>query len=144
MEDDSRNSNSIVQSLKNEWSLFWESLTGEEGDPAAESGEVDEAFGSGELRVLSLDDVKRLTQELSQGRKTLNQRLESLSKEIELNAAKLESLRLVGGSDEETLAKINELNDLGQRLAQQLEDLDAKLRLARSEEDRLRQELTPA
>lgn len=140
MEDDSRNS--IVKSLKNEWSLFWGSLAGDEDE--SETGKGVDPFESGRLSILSLEDVKNLTRELSMGRKTVNQRLESLSKEIELNSAKLESLRLVGGSDEETIQKINELTDQGQKLAQELEELDSRLRSARAQEDRLRRELTPA
>lgn len=141
MEDDSRNS--IVKSLKNEWSLFWDSLAGEESEE--ENGDKrEDPFESGRLSVLSLDDVKNLTRELSQGRKTLNQRLENLSKEIELNSIKLESLRLVGGSDEDTIQKINELTDQGQKLAHDLAKLDSRLRVAREEEDRIRRELTPA
>lgn len=141
MEDDSRNS--IVKSLKNEWSLFWDSLAGEELIEENEDKRED-PFESGRLSVLSLDDVKKLTRELSHGRKTLNQRLEILNKEIELNSAKLESLRLVGGSDEDTIRKINELTDQGQKLAHEMAELDSRLRVAREEEDRLRRELTPA
>ncbi|MBX3040089.1 MAG: hypothetical protein KF789_05195 [Bdellovibrionaceae bacterium] len=141
MEDDSRNS--IVKSLKNEWSLFWDSLAGEE-DGVENEDKNEDPFESGRLSVLSLDDVKKLTRELSQGRKTLNQRLENLNKEIELNSAKLESLRLVGSSDEDTLSKINELTDQGQKLAHDLAELDSRLRFAREEEDRIRRELTPA
>jgi chromosome segregation ATPase len=137
MGDDS--SSSIVQSLRNEWSLFWESLSGEMPEKKDEN-----SFETGKLKVLSLDDVRRLTRELSQGRKRLNQRLESLTKELELNSAKLESLRMMGSEDEETLRKINELNDQGQRLSHELARLDQTLSAARAHEDDIRRQLTPA
>lgn len=141
MGDDSRR-RSIVDSLKNEWSLLWESIAGdgeEEGTPENEN-----SFENGQVRVLSLEDIRRLTRDLSHGRRTLNQRLESLHKELELNTAKLESLRLVGGEDEATVRKINELSEQGQRLSNELSQLDEKLKLARTHEDKIRRRLTAA
>lgn len=136
MEDDSRNS--IVKSLKNEWSLFWESIAGE-GDE--ENTDKLLPLESGTLRVLSLEDLRMITFDLSQNRKVLNQRLESLQKEIELNSAKLESLRLIGAPTEEILQRINELHDQGQRLTHELDELNKQLRVARNHEDRLRSDL---
>lgn len=119
-------------SLKKEWSLLWESIAGDE------SAETENPFETGKVRALSLDDVKHLTREMSQDRRKLNRRLESLTKEIELNTAKLESVRLVGGEAEETVRKISELHEQGQRVATELEELDQKLRMARDREDQIR------
>lgn len=136
MGDDSRKS--VGGSLKHEWALLWETLSGE-GPTESEN-----PFETGKVRALSLDDVKRLTRELSQDRRKLNRRLESLNKELELNTAKLESVRLVGGEDDDTVRKIGELNEQGQKVSHALADLDGKLRRAREHEDQLRRRLTPA
>lgn len=127
MEDGS--SNSIVKNLKNEWALFWESISGEEQ-------EVD-AFETGKLDVLNLDQLQEITKSLSQDRKRLNQKLESLNKELELNTVKLESLRLVGSEDNSTLQRINELSDIGQFLSEQLHKLDEKIRWTRSKQEEI-------
>ncbi|MBX2988408.1 MAG: hypothetical protein KF802_10985 [Bdellovibrionaceae bacterium] len=140
MNNDDGHSSSLVQTLKNEWSLLWESIAGE-GDETPNAREV---FEQGPLKILSLEDIRHLTLELSQGRKRLNQRLESLGKEIEWNSAKLESLRLVGGEDTDTVQKIHELNDQGQRISQELAKLDQILRTTREQEDSLRGQLTTA
>lgn len=139
MGDDSRKS--LVNTLKNEWALLWESLGAED----AEHPETENAFETGRVRSLTLDDVRRLTREMSNGRRRLNRRLESLHKEIELNSAKLESLRVVGGEDDETVRKIHELTEQGQQVTHELDELNRKLRLAREHEDRLkRRPTTPA
>lgn len=120
---DDGSSRSIVKSLKNEWALFWESIAGE--------GQEEDVFETGRLEVLSLDHLQEITRALSQDRKRLNQKLESLNKELELNSAKLESIRHMGGEDEETLKRINELSDIGQVLSEQLNKLDEKIRWTR-------------
>ena len=122
MEDGSSRS-SLVKSLKNEWALFWESIAGE--------GHTEDAFETGKIEILSLDHLHEITRALSQDRKRLNQKLESLHKELELNSAKLESIRLTGGEDEDTLKRINELSDVGQVLSDQLNKLDEKIKWTR-------------
>ncbi|WP_347357324.1 hypothetical protein [Bdellovibrio sp.] len=139
MGDDS--SRSIVKSLKNEWSLFLEAFQGEDNEVAAKPQDSQDAFSTGQLEVLDLDQIREMTKALVEDRKKLNQKMESLSKEIDLNSAKLESLRLVGGQEDETMNRINELHDLGQSMAQALQKLDKKLRSIRAQEDRLNEEL---
>ncbi|MFV8248839.1 hypothetical protein ACES2I_16755 [Bdellovibrio bacteriovorus] len=136
MGDDS--SRSIVKSLKNEWSLFLEAFQGEDADETKPS---QDAFATGQLEVLDLEQIREMTKALVEDRKKLNQKLESLSKEIDLNSAKLESLRLVGGEEDETMSRINELHDLGQSMAQALQKLDKQLRNIREQEDKLNEEL---
>lgn len=121
MSDDG--SRSIVKNLKNEWALFWESIAGEDQE--------DSAFETGKLEVLNLDQLHEIIKALSHDRKRLNQKLESLNKELELNGAKLESIRLVGGQDDDTLKRINELSDIGQVLSEQLSKLDEKIKWTR-------------
>ena len=99
-----------------------------------EESDSDEAFENSNVEVMSLDKVRELTKALTEDRKKLNQKLETLSKELDLNSAKLESLRLVGGDDSETLNRIHELNDLGQTMAEALAKLDTKLKAVRSKE----------
>lgn len=139
MGDDS--SRSIVKSLKNEWSLFLEAFQGEDHESEAKPQDSQDAFSTGQLEILDLDQIREMTKALVEDRKKLNQKLESLSKEIDLNSAKLESLRLVGAQEDETMNRINELHDLGQSMAQALQKLDKKLRSIREQEDRLNEEL---
>ncbi len=126
MGDDS--SRSIVKTLKNEWSLFWEVFQGEEEKETT-------------LTSLSQDEVKAATKALLNDRKMINQKFESLSKEIDLNTAKLESLKLVGGDEEATLRRLDELNDLGQNMSDAMTRIDRKLREMREHEERLLAEL---
>ncbi|MFM6927439.1 MAG: hypothetical protein ACKOX6_03200 [Bdellovibrio sp.] len=132
MGDDSNRS--IVKSLKNEWALFWEAFQGED-----EQGEVN--LETDKLEVLSLNQVREITKALIEDRKRINQKLETLWKEIDLNSAKLESLRLVGAEEDSTLARINELNDLGQSMAVALDKIDSQLRAVRNREIELHEEI---
>lgn len=136
MGDDSRKS--LVHALKDEWSLLWESLAGED------AANPENPFETGKLRSLTLDDVRRLTRELSQNRRKLNRRLETLQKEIELNTAKLDSIRSVGQDDENAVQKINDLSEQGQKISHELSQLNDRLRTAREQEDRLRRRFTLA
>ncbi|KYG68614.1 hypothetical protein [Bdellovibrio bacteriovorus] len=132
MGDDS--SRSIVKALKNEWSLFWEAFQGEE-TPS------DDSFKTGKLEVLTSEQIHEMTKALVEDRKKLNQKMETVSKEIDLNSAKLESLRLVGAEDSDTIARINELTDLGQSMTTALTKLDQQLRVIREQQDRLQDDL---
>lgn len=135
MGDDS--SRSIVKALRNEWSLFWDAFQGDE----KVTGKSEEIFGSGKLEVLTLDQIREITRALAEDRKKLNQKLELVSKEIDLNSAKLESLRLVGAEGEDVLQRIHDLHDLGQSMATALSNLDTKLREIREKENKLHEEL---
>lgn len=127
MGDDS--SRSIVKALKNEWSLLWEALQRDKHD----EDDLEEG--------INLELLKAETKALLQDRKKINEKLESLNKEIELNAAKLESLRLVGADSEPTLNRLNELSDVGQTLATLMQKVDSRLRDAREKEDKIQQAL---
>lgn len=122
MGDDSSRNN-LVQGLKTEWSLFWDSLTPDE--------KTEDAFKTGRLKILSVAEIREITKALSQDRRKLNQKIEKLHKELELIGAKLESLRLVGGPSEDVLRRMNELHDQGQALSHEMAKLDEKLRVAR-------------
>lgn len=130
MGDDS--SRSIIKALKNEWSLLLEAFQGDKEE---------DIFETGKLQVLGMEQIREMTKALVEDRKKINQKLESLSKEIDLNSAKLESLRLVGAEEDITLKRIHELNDLGQSMAQALSKLDKKLREIRATEDKIQEEL---
>lgn len=123
-----------MSSLRNEWKLLWASLTA--NNQELEVVEND-PFVTGKLEAITFDQLKEISRTLSGERKKLNQKLEKLSKEIDLNAAKLESLRLVGSSDEATLKRIVELTDLGQGLVEALHRIDNKLRSARNKEEEI-------
>jgi hypothetical protein len=124
---DDGSSRSILKNIKDEWALFWESIAGE--------GQSEDAFETGKLEILDLNQLHEITKALSQDRKRLNQKLESLNKELELNSAKLETIRLVGGKDDETLKRINELSDVGQVLSDQLNKLDEKIKWTRHRQE---------
>ncbi|MDG0815242.1 hypothetical protein [Bdellovibrio svalbardensis] len=139
MGDDS--SRSIVKSLKKEWSLFLEAFQGEENSETEKSNQKStDAFDFSQVEVMNLDKVREITKGLTEDRKKLNQKLETLSKELDLNSAKLESLRLVGGNEDETYQRIQELNDLGHAMAEAMAKLDKKLREARSKELEIQEE----
>lgn len=127
MGDDS--SRSIVRALKIEWSLFWEAFQKEDK----------EILPVEKLEVMSLEQARDIAKALSNDRKLINQKLESLTKEIDLNSAKLEGLRLVGASVEETIKRIEELNDLGQTMATSLAKVDEKIRKLRDRENTIRE-----
>lgn len=131
-------SHGFVEGLKTEWNLFWETILGDETDE--DGGEEPQAktkdpFVTGKLETLNLDQIKAITKALSSDRRKLNQRMETLNREIEENSQRLESLKLVGGEPEETVQKITELNDLGQTLSEQLNRINERLKLARQRED---------
>jgi len=133
------NNKGFLPGLKTEWNLFWETILGDED--STEGGEAlktKDPFVTGKLEILSLEQIKAITKALSADRKTLNQKLEIINKEIEENTARLESLKLVGGESEETVLKINELNDLGQTLSMQLDRINERLKIARSREDSIK------
>ena len=134
-------SSGFVEGLKTEWNLFWETILGED---ESEPTEVESALGTkdpfvtGKLESLNLDQIKAITKALSSDRRKLNQRMESLNREIEENSQRLESLKLVGGEPEETVQRINELNDLGQTLSEQLNRINERLKIARQREDAIK------
>jgi len=117
--------------FKIEWSLFWEGLLGDHGDPEKKTSEETLA-GLSPVQPLSREKIQALIKDLSNQRKLLHKQIEKLNKEIELSSTKVESLRLVGSEPEETLNRINELTDRGQELSLRLEKLDQKLKWARA------------
>ena len=132
MPDSDSKKESFLEGLKTEWSLFWDNIVGDE-----EIGQKD-PFVSGKIEQLSLEKLKEISRALSRDRKLLNQKLESLNKELDLNTAKLESLRLVGGDTSETELRINELSDLGQSLSVKLTKINEQLKVARLHEKNLK------
>lgn len=123
--DSSANSKQAKNPLKIEWSLFWEGLL---GDNDQSSG------GDSPLKVLTREQVSQIIKDLSAQRKQLHKQIESVNKEIELNNAKLESLRLVGSEPDDTIQRISQLSDRGQELSSELQKLNQKLKWARAHE----------
>lgn len=118
-------------SLFNEWSLFWDSLK-------RERPQIEGDFDHQQFKMMSLSQTKDLIRVLSQDRRKMNQKIESINKEIGLNTSKLESVRLAGADEDSILKRINELNDQGQKLSLELASLDEKLRRARDIEGGLK------
>lgn len=130
---------SFLENIKTEWSLFWAGLAGED-EKAAEETEIkfEDPFETGKLRVLTIEQVKKITRALSQDRKKINQRIEQINREIELNSERMESINLVGGDANETIDEINKLNDLGMKLSLQLQKVNLQLDRFRIREDELK------
>jgi seryl-tRNA synthetase len=104
---------------------FWDYFTGEED------------FKTSNLPALRLDEILNITKSLSDERKKINQKLERINKEIDLLSIKIESLKLVGGNDEETFERISELTNQGEKLSQELEKLDSNLKMVRDHREQL-------
>jgi len=115
--DDGHSKKSLIKALKNEWALLWDSISFEEGDE--------------EVQELTPEQIQKIIKSLSADRKSLNQEMESLRKEIEINSAKAESLRLVGGEAEDVIKRLDELSDRGRLLSETLVKIDEKLKLIR-------------
>lgn len=133
-------SEGFVSGLKTEWSLFWQTILTDEVETESDPSDINskDPFENGKLESLSYEQIKTITRALSSDRKLLNQRLEALNQELEENAAKVESLKLVGGDFEQPLQKINELSDEGQTLSDKLDKINQRLRLAREREDEIK------
>lgn len=125
-----KKSGSFVSSLKNEWSLFWDGITG--SDIGSENPHPE--FGTVSPQPLTMKQIKDITKALSEEKKRLNQRLEYIKREIELNSTKLQSLQIVGGDADETERKLGELNEQGRHLSMELHELDTRLKLVRHQE----------
>lgn len=134
----------FVDGLKTEWNLFWHTILGEEPEEGDETGDSSnkeksrDPFVTGKIETLTLEQIKAITKALSSDRRKLNQRIEAVNKEVEINSAKLENLKLVGGETEETLNRLNELSDIGQNISEQLNRINDRLKIARAAEDQLK------
>jgi hypothetical protein len=125
----------IVDNLKAEVALFWNSLVN-----VRKTVEIEEEL-SGDIESLNPEKLKVLTKNLSSSRKNLNRKLEAITKEIESNSARLETLKLVGADHDETLRYIEELNEIGQGISQKLHGIDEVLKQCRLKEENLNEEL---
>lgn len=114
---------SFLDNFLTEWQLFWDGLKATGTDD----------FDRSEVSPMDPMTIKALTKSLSEERKKLNRRLETIQKEIDLNSAKLEGLKLTGVDAQETMKKINELTDLGQVISEELSRLDLRLDWARKQ-----------
>lgn len=132
MGDDSR---SIVKSLKNEINMFLESFqSDDERELTPEEQEMELVEG------MDSDEVHEAIKALSQERRALNIKLESLQKELDLNTAKLEGMKLAKADYFFVEKRIQDLSDEGASLVQQLDQLDKELRNYRVRDDELQAE----
>lgn len=131
MGDDSR---SIVKSLKNELSMLLEVFQTENKE------EVPQEHGLDFLEELDSEEVHDAIKVLSQQRRALNQKLESVQKELDLNFAKLESLKLAKADSLDVEKRIQDLSELGATVSENLSNVDKELRNYRVREDELQAE----
>lgn len=109
-------------SLKHEWNLLWKSST-------KDLPEIDESYDSSKvLEVLSADEIKKLTKNLSLNRKTLHQQLEQVQKNIKVYEDKLESAKLVNGEVDQIEDKLNNLIESAQSLVESISRADERIR----------------
>lgn len=138
-DEGSTNSKSILEGFKSEWSLFWETLTGEDDIKVIEHEE--DPFETGKVALLTVEQVRSITKALSQDKRKLNQKMEATKKEIDLNTAKLESLKLVGSDPEDTESRIAELHEIGRAITNEIVKIDGRLKQARQTEKRILENL---
>ncbi len=127
----------FLESLKEEWNLFWASI---KGDHEIDDEESNDPFENGPYKDLTIEQVKDLKKSLSSDKKRLNQRLEALKKEIDSVSARIDNLKMVGGSADEAQTILLELNDFGQNLSEQLSKIDRRIKQARDREQFLKEE----
>ncbi len=139
----SNSSSSLVNNLKTEWSLFWNSLSGDFVESESEA-HLQDPFKTGKIQALSLEQIRDITKALSKNRRQVNQKIESLNKEIELNSVKLDSVRLMGIEDDQIIFRINELSDQGHLLTQELTKIDERLKLVHHTEEEILKNNQPA
>lgn len=116
--------------ISKEWNLFWKSLRSRDL-PDIEEG--DEEY----VKPMTLEQIHELTKSLSAEKKQLHRKLENLNKEIDLNTTKLETLRLVGSDDQDTLVRINELSDQGMAITSRLQEIDDQIKEVRGFEEKI-------
>jgi|GEM_PF-2148366 len=131
----SENSSPVVDNLKAEVALFWNSLVN------SKKIVIIEEELNGHVDSLTPEKLKVLTKNLSSSRKNLNRKLEAITKEIDSNSARLETLKLVGADQDETLRYIEELNEIGQGLSQKLHEIDEILKQCRIQGEYLNDEI---
>lgn len=130
-----KNRKNILDELRKEWKLFWETLLPDENKTLID-------LDAAQVALLSREEIKTCIKSLSLKKNEIHRELEKIQKEIELNQAKRESLSLVGGDFESVDERLNVLSELGSSLSEQLEVLNHRLKLMRQRDDSLkRQEL---
>lgn len=148
-DDGSSHNKGLIKGFLDEWNLFWDGVSEEKlGERNNQLAHLDfdenqiEAISrnreSGKIETLTIEDVRNIMKNLSDSRKTINQKLEFVQKEIDLNQLKLESIRLVGGNDQDVLKRISDLTTQGVDLATELDGLNRKIEMARKKEESLR------
>lgn len=102
--------------------------------------EVPQEHGLDFLEELDSEEVHDAIKVLSQQRRALNQKLESVQKELDLNFAKLESLKLAKADSLDVEKRIQDLSELGATVSENLSNVDKELRNYRVREDELQAE----
>ena len=108
-------------SLRQQWSILIQSFI-EEDDP--------ETLKNKE-QMLSLEEIKAYSRLLSERRKSINQQIEEIKLLIDERNLTVENLILVKSDTAEVLKEIEDLNQQGEVLSQELLKLDQKSRSLR-------------
>lgn len=134
MDDDSHQNkqNKINKSLKSEWSLLVDNFLEDEVQQNANSDILLKIEG------LSLDFINEKIKDLSQQKQLIFKKIEKIKKDIEEINHVIENLHLVGSDTKEYDKKIDQLHATGEKLTQELSEIDFKLKKIRSIEQMVR------
>ncbi|MFN3453401.1 MAG: hypothetical protein ACK41T_00475 [Pseudobdellovibrio sp.] len=128
-EDSPSDSNSNVKNtLKAEWSLLIEGF--EEEREHSSNKALREVKQQNPLSS-TLDFIEDQLKDLSQQRQNHHKRIEEIKKQLDESALVIENLVLVGSDTEDIQMKIDSLHNEGQRLSEDLLNIDIKLKKLR-------------
>lgn len=112
--------------LKNEWALLIHSFI-EDSQSEKKAVYISELAKSG----VKQEDIKLHVKSMSQSRKLLNNKIEKIKIEIDHLHGVIENLELVGSDTESILVQISELNVQGEKLSNEIFDIDRKIKKIR-------------
>ncbi len=128
MDDDSHQNkqNKINKSLKSEWSLLVDNFL---EDDIQQNANNDILL---KLEGLSLDFINEKIKDLSQQKQLIFKKIEQIKKDIDQTNHVIENLLLVGSDSKVYDKKIDQLHADGEKLTQELSEIDLKLKKIRS------------
>lgn len=126
--------NYLADFLK-QWKMFWRIKNKPRTRKKVKSPEM---YFNGKLENLSIIQVQSLAKDLSENRKCIQHKMDTVKQDLELTLKNLETLRLVKSEEKNTLEKIEHLTTQGQVLNDELEKINQKLKWIRNQEERLK------
>lgn len=121
--------------LKSEWTLLIHGFIEENTSTDKKTDYISELAKSG----LKQEDIKLHIKSMSQSRKLLNNQIEKIKADIEHLTGVIENLELVGSDTEGVQTQISDLNTEGEKLSNEIFDIDRKIKKMRELETILAQ-----